>query len=199
MNIILPQLITQDIIIKCVSSLSTSILSSYNLYNVIITHSTTQTDYQQYQNQITSTDLANKLLLASSIIKDIVKRHHFTTDSNTSIETIIELYKEELKIDISVEEGFDMITHIQNNNIISNVPEPVKICLNSTLEIIEKINFILNKIHNKIKSHSASYLKFVSKLNLSVETNELIDLNKTFDKRLDLLLNILKIYSDVVK
>lgn len=199
MNIILPQLITQDIIIKCVSSLSTSILSSYNLYNIIVSQSTSHSDYQNYQNQITSTDLANKLLLASSIIKDIVKRHHFTTDSNMPIEKIIELYKDELGIDVSGEEGFDMITHIQNNNIISNVPEPVKISLNSTLEIIEKINYVLNKIHNKIKNHSISYLKYVSKLNLIDEINELINYDNIFDKRLGLLLEILKIYSDVVK
>jgi hypothetical protein len=199
MNIILPQLITQDIIIKCVSSLSTSILSSYNLYNVIISHSTSQSDYQNYQNQITSTDLANKLLLASSIIKDIVKKHHFDADSNEPIEKIIESYKNELGIDALVEEGFDMITHIQNNNIISNVPEPIKISLNSTLEIIEKINHVLNKIHMKIKNHSASYVKYVSKLNLSNEINELVSFDKIFDKRLGLLLEVLKIYSDVVK
>jgi hypothetical protein len=120
MNIILPQLITQDIIIKCVTSLSTSILSSYNLYNMIITNSSIpQSDYQNYQNQIISTDLANKLLFASSIVKDIVKRHHFTTDSNIPIEKIIELYKDELKVDVLIDEEFDMITHIQNNNIIS--------------------------------------------------------------------------------
>ncbi len=199
MNIILPHLVTQDIIVKCVSSLTTSIISSYNLYNVIITHSISQSDYQNYQNQITSTDLANKLLLASSIIKDIIKKHHFKTDSNVPIEKIIELYKDELKIEFDGEEGFDMITHIQNNNIITNVPEPVKISLNSTLEIIDKINHTLNKIHSKIKTYSISYFKYVSKLNLLEETEELIGLDKIFDKRLGLLLEVLKIYSDVVK
>ena len=199
MNIILPHLITQDIIVKCVSSFTTSIISSYNLYNVIITHSISQSDYQNYQNQITSTDLANKLLLASSIIKDIIKKHHFKTDSNITIEKIIELCGDEFKIEFNGEEGFDMITHIQNNNIISDVPEPVKISLNSTLEIIDKINLILNKIHYKIKTYSCSYLKYVSKLNLLEETAELIGLDKIFDKRLSLLLEVVKIYSDVVK
>ena len=199
MNIILPHLITQDIIIKCVSSLTTSVLSSYNLYNIIITQSITHSDYQNFQNQITSTDLANKLLLASSIIKDIIKKHHYKTDSNVPIEKIIELYKDELKIEFVGEEDFDIITHIQNNNIISDVPEPVKMSLNSTLEIIEKINNVLNKIHSKIKIYSISYLKYISKLNLLEETEQLINLDKIFDKRLGLLLEILKIYSDVVK
>lgn len=200
MNIVIPHLITQDIIIKCVSSLTTSVLSSYNLYNLIITQSISHSDYQNYQNQITSTDLANKLLLASSIIKDIIKKHHYKTDPNISIEKIIELYKDELKIEfVGGEEDFDIISHIQNNNIISDVPEPVKISLNSTLEIIDKINNVLYDIHCKIKTYSTSYLKYVSKLNLSKETEKLINLNKIFDKRLGLLLDILKIYSDVVK
>lgn len=199
MNIILPHLITQDIIIKCVSSLTTSVISSYNLYNIIITQSISHSDYQNYQNQITSTDLANKLLLASSIVKDIIKKYHYKTDPNISIEKIIELYKDELKIEFVDKEDFNMITHINNNNIISDVPEPVKLSLNSTLEIIDKINDILNKIHGKIKNYSFSYLKYVSKLNLSEETEQLINLDKIFDKRLGLLLEILKIYSNVVK
>lgn len=203
MEILLSQIITQDIIIKCVSSLSTSIISSYNLYNIITTHhSLPQSDYQHYKNKITSTDLANKLLLASSIIKDIVKRHHFTTDSNISIENIVELYKEELKIDIEKYDDeyddFNIITHIQNNKIISNVPEPVKMSLSSVLEIIEKINSMLLKIHLKIKNHSDSYLKYFSKLNLFDDTNELVELDKIFDKRLGLLLEILKIYPNIV-
>lgn len=199
MNIILPHLITQDIIIKCVSSLTTSVISSYNLYNIIITQSVSHSDYQNYQNQITSTDLANKLLLASSIIKDIIKKHHCKIDSDISIEKIIELYKDELKIEFIGEENFDIITHIQNNNIISDVPEPIKISLNFTLEIIDKINNVLCDIHSKTKTYLSSYLKYVSKLNLSEETDKLINLDKIFDKRLGLLLEILKIYSDVVK
>jgi hypothetical protein len=200
MNIILPQLIAQDIIIKCVSSLSTSIISSYNLYNIIVSNrSLSHSDYQIYQNQIVSTDLANKLLIASSIIKDIIKRHHFTTDSNVSMEKIIELYKDELNVDISGEEDFNIITHINNNNIISNVPEPIKVSLNSTIEIIDKINCVLEKIHSKIQIHSGSYFKYVSKLNLSGETDELVNLDKIFDKRLGLMLEVLKIYSGIVK
>jgi len=202
MNIILPQIITQDIIIKCVGSLTTSIISSYNLYNIITTHhSLPQSDYQHYQSKIISTDLANKLLLASSIIKDIVKKYHFETKSNMSIENIIELYRDELKINIEKDEDnneFNIITHIQNNNIISNVPEPVKISLNTTLEIIEKINNILSTIHIKIKNHSESYVKYISKLNLFDDTNELIELDKIFDKRFSLLLEILKIYPNVI-
>jgi hypothetical protein len=67
------------------------------------------------------------------------------------------------------------------------------------IEIIDKINLTLNKIHDKIKIYSISYFKYISKLNLSSETDELINLDRIFDKRLGLLLEVLKIYSDVVK
>ena len=59
MNILIPQLLTQEIIFKCVSSLTTTIVSSYNLFNFISTQNIS--DYQNYQNEITSIDLANKL------------------------------------------------------------------------------------------------------------------------------------------
>ena len=159
MNLIIPQIVTNEIIFKCVSSLSTTILSSYNFYNFIIMNA--PNDYQNYQNEIISTDLANKLLIASSLVKDIIKKHHFdSVDKDVPIERIIESYKDQIKIEILQDEGFDIITHIQNNTIIANVPEPVKISLNSTLEIIDKINGVLEKIHFKIKYYCDNSWKF---------------------------------------
>lgn len=198
MNIIIPQIVTNEIIFKCVTSLSSTILSSYNFYNFIVTNASN--DYLDYQKEITSTDLANKLLIASSLIKDIIKKHHFdSVDKNIPIEKIIEAYKEQLKIEILEEEGFDIISHIQNNSIIADVPEPVKISLNSTLEIIDKINIILEQIHTKIKSYSNSYTKYVTKLNIKQEVEKLISLDLVFEKRLRLLFEIVLIYKDVVK
>lgn len=198
MNIIIPQIVTNEIIFKCVTSLSSTILSSYNFYNFIITNASN--DYLDYQKEITSTDLANKLLIASSLIKDIIKKHHFdSVDKNIPIEKIIEAYKEQLKIEILEDEGFDIITHIQNNSIIADVPEPVKISLNSTLEIIDKINVVLEQIHTKIKSYSNSYTKYVTKLNIKQEVEKLISLDLVFEKRLRLLFKIVLIYKDVVK
>lgn len=199
MNVLIPHLLTQEIIFKCVSSLSTTIISSYNLFNFISTQNIS--DYQNYQNEITSTDLANKLLIASALIKDIIKKHHFSreTNKNIPIEKIMDEYKDNLKIQFVSDDGFDIITHIQNNQLISDVPESVKIALSSTLEIIDRINDILEKIHVKIKTYSNSYVKYVSKLNIKCEVEQLISLDKIFDKRLNLLIQIVKIYIDVVK
>jgi len=199
MNIIIPISVTHEIIYKCVTSISSTIVSSYNFYNFIITNS--PNDYQNYQNEIISTDLANKLLIASSLIKDIIKKHHYNSvsDKSISIEKIIESYKEQIKIEYLQNEEFNIITHIQNNNIIADVPEPVKIALNSTIEIIDKINNILEKIHCKLSVHSKSYIKYLSKLNIKNEVLNLITLDKLFDKRLTLLIDIIKIYDGVVK
>ncbi len=198
MNIIIPQIVTNEIIFKCITSLSSTILSSYNFYNFIITNASN--DYLDYQKEITSTDLANKLLVASSLIKDIIKKHHFdSVNKNIPIEKIIETYKEQVKIEILQDEGFDIITHIQNNSIIADVPEPVKISLNSTLDAIDKINIILEQIHIKINSYSNSYTKYVTKLNIKQEVEKLISLDLIFEKRLKLLFEIVLIYKDVVK
>ena len=52
MNIIIPQIIAKEIILKCIGSLSSNILSSYNFYYFII--SNTSNDYQNYQQEIIS-------------------------------------------------------------------------------------------------------------------------------------------------
>lgn len=198
MNIIIPQIIAKEIIFKCIGSLSSNILSSYNFYYFII--SNTSNDYQNYQQEIISTDLANKLLISSSLIKDIIKKYHFDSNiNNISIETIIKNYNEQVKIEVLQDEEFNIISHIQNNSIITNIPEPVKISIGSTLEIIEKINSILELIHLKIKSHSNSFIKYIKKIDIKNEVEILINYDKIFEKRLNLLFEIIKIYNHVIK
>lgn len=198
MNIIIPQIIAKKLILKCISSLSSNILLSYNFYYFIT--SNTSNDYQNYQQEIISTDLANKLLISSSLIKDIIKKYHFDSNiNNISIETIIKNYNEQVKIEVVPDEEFNIISHIQNNSIITNIPEPVKIAIGSTLEIIDKINGILEIIHLKINSHSNSFIKYIKKLDIKNEVEILINYDKIFEKRLNLLFEIIKIYNYVIK
>ena len=197
MNIIIPQIIAKKLILKCIGSLSSNILLSYNFYYFIT--SNRLNDYQNYQQEIISTDLANKLLISSSLIKDIIKKYHFDSNiNNISIETIIKNYNEQVKIEVVPDEEFNIISHIQNNSIITNIPEPVKIAIGSTLEIIDKINGILEIIHLKIKSHSNSFIKYIKKLDIKNEVEILINYDKIFDKRLNLLFEIIKIYNYVI-
>ena len=184
MNIIIP-IITHEVVYSCVTSLSSTIISSYNLYNFIVKN--TNSDYQNYKNQITATDLSNKLIIVSSLIKDIIEKYH----SNDNIDNIIQL-------DFPQNEEFSVVTHIKKNNIIANLPEPVKISLSSTLEIINEINYILEQIHNKIKNHSNSYSKYNTKLNIKNEVDILINLDCIFEKRINILFEILKIYKIIL-
>jgi hypothetical protein len=174
MNTIIP-IITQEIVHTCISSLSCTVISSYNLYNYIIKN--TPSDYQNYQKEITATDLSNKLTIISCLIKDIIKKY----PSNDNI-------------DFPLDEEFNIIIHIKNNNIVSDLPEPVKIALSSTLEIIENINNILEQIHNKIKYYTNSFSKYFSKLNIKNEVDKLIILDNIFEKRITILLEVVKIY-----
>ena len=187
MNTLIP-IITYEIVQTCITSLSSTIISSYNLYNFIIHN--TSTDYQIYQKQITSTDLSNKLIIISSLIKDIIKKYY----SNDNIDNIINSYKDSIQIDFLQNEEFNIITHIKNNNIIAELPEPLKLALSSTLEIIDNINITLEQIHNKMKMYTDSYSKYVLKLNIKNEVDKLIILDNIFEKRISLLLELVKIY-----
>lgn len=60
MNVLLPTLST-DIIYYCITSLSTSISSTQNLYNFIVNYSRTNDDYIVYQKKLINTDISNKL------------------------------------------------------------------------------------------------------------------------------------------
>ena len=77
------------------------------------------------------------------------------------------------------------------NNIITN--EPIKISILSVLEIIIKINNLLEIIKNKIIEHNSSYIRILYTLNIHNEISKIINLNNIFNDRLQLLFEILKI------
>lgn len=204
MEVVVAKIITQEVIVKCISSLSTSILSTYNIYNFIVNHS--HSDYALYSDQIVRTDLANKLLLASSLVKHIVKKSHFD-DHEISMDEIVSLYKTDVHRNINSDtelvcadstddvcNDYNIISLIKSNTMVTNVPEPVKVVLYSTLEIIDKINNILDYIQKRIKAHSGSYMKYFAKLNINHHVETLIKYNNIFDQRLRFMIDIITIY-----
>lgn len=204
MEVVVAKIITQEVIVKCISSLSTSILSTYNIYNFIVDHS--HSDYALYSDQIVKTDLANKLLLASSLVKHIVKKSHFD-DHEVSMDSIVSLYKTDVNRNINTDtelvctdstddvcNDYNIISLIKSNTMVSNVPEPVKVVLYSTLEIIDKINSVLDYIQKRIKAHAGSYMKYFVKLNINHHVDTLIKYNNIFDQRLRFMIDIITIY-----
>jgi hypothetical protein len=99
-------------------------------------------------------------------------------------------YKE-LPVEICCKlEGLDLPPEVTNLTIA----EPIKIAINSTLDIIEKINEVLYSIHNKIVTYKKSYTKYISRINVHNELQQIKTLDIIFDKRLKILLDLLLIY-----
>ena len=64
--------ITGDILLKTIVNITTSIITTNNLFIWFINHK--NNDYDIYKKKIISIDLPNKLIIISSLIKDIIKK-----------------------------------------------------------------------------------------------------------------------------
>lgn len=185
MDHIIPFL-TYNAIFYSLTSLSTSITSTQNIFNFIIQHK--DSDYQVFQHQLETTDLHNKLNIVSSIIKDILQKH---LPNKNDVENILNPEYEIEQVD-----EFSMVNLIKKTSIDLKVPEPVKLALLSCLEIIIKINNLLEKIHVKIVNHQKTFLKNLVKINIMSEINKIIADTQIFNSRLQILFEVLKIYKN---
>jgi hypothetical protein len=193
MNIVVTTIST-DIIIKTLTNISTTIISTNSIYKWFINHK--NNNYNIYINKIISTDLNNKLLIIEALVKDIIKNYYLKEDDNIN-EIIDNFIKDNKKFNEEEIEDFTIINHSVNFKIFIKIPEPLKISLLSNLEIINSINADLNKIQNKINSHYNSYLSYVYSINIENEINNICYNSQIFDKRISLLFNILHIYNTI--
>lgn len=189
MNIIAP-IITSEFIFTCISTLSTSISSTHNLYNYVVSYSNTTSDYQIYKDKLIITDLSNKLNITNIIIKDIIKKYHLSDYER--IEKELEEHILNNNVKIIEENDFSIITKITNNSF-PNLPEALRVSINSTLEIIIQLYSILENIQSKINYHEISYFKYFYKLNIHDDVSKIIIYNEIFEKRLNLLFEVIKI------
>jgi hypothetical protein len=185
------QILTKDIIIHCMSSLTTSIMSIHNIYNFIIEHKSN--DVQLYQEELVKTDLINNILIATAIIKDILRKHHFTKEDD-----LHKIFKECSLYKCEFEDDFNIVSFIDEHKIIANIPQPVQISLRITLEVIDRINELLDKVKNKIIKYDKSFSKYFNRLYLKTELEQIQTNNKLFEKRLTQLIEIIKIYPDII-
>jgi len=194
MNVLLPTL-SSDIIYYCITSLSTSISSTQNLYNFIINYSHTNNDYIVYQNKLINTDIPNKLQVSSLLITDIIKKYHLSDKEDINLAEWVE---KNCNLNVIEDDEFSVVSNIKNNNIISDLPKPLKLILQSTLEIITNINETLKMIQNKINQYNISYFSYFYKLNIHDDVNKLVTYCDIFDKRLTMLFDILKVYNNIL-
>ena len=77
MNIITT--ITNDILMRTATNITTSIISTHSLFVWFMDYK--NSNYNIYKKEVKVTDIHNKLLIISALIKDIIKRYHFSHGS----------------------------------------------------------------------------------------------------------------------
>ena len=184
MNIITS--ITNDILIRSVTNITTSIISTHNLFVWFIDYK--NSNYNVYKKKIKVSDIHNKLLIISALIKDIIKKYYLKKDEN--IDDVIQLFIEK---DITVD-NFMLVDYDCKLNIFTEIPTCIRLALISTLEIITILNIEISKIHMKIQDHHKRWLSYVYTIKIEEEMNTILEHNIVFEKRLDLLFKILNAY-----
>jgi hypothetical protein len=184
MNIITT--ITNDILMRTVTNITTSIVSTHSLFVWFIDYK--NSDYNVYKKEIKVSDLHNKLLIISALIKDIIKKYYFKKDEN--VDDIIQQFIEK---DISVD-NFMLIDYDIKLNTFNEIPTCIRLALISTLEIITILNNEILKIHMKIHDHHKKWLSYIYSIKIEEEMNVILEHNIIFEKRLDLLFKILNAY-----
>ena len=188
MNLLFPN-ISKNIIMH----LTSTIMSSHTVFNYIIGHK--EDEFLVLQNELLVSDINIKLIIITSLIKNI-----FNNNNITNIDELIKHYKKPLVelIDIQNDDDLSIVNYkeLPFAPEVTNltIAEPIKIAINSTLDIIEKINEVLYSIHNKIVIYKKSYTKYISRINVHNELQQIKTLDIIFDKRLKILLDLLLIY-----
>jgi len=186
-------LLTCNTLFYAMSALSTSITSSQNVFKFISEHK--DCDSILFKKEIEICDLQNKLDIIESLILDVVKRYSKTKEEYEQIKTNILSPIFEIK-EIS---DYSVIEQNIKLEVLDRIEEPLKISLISTSDIVQNINITLENIYDKIKNHKNSYLNKLVTLCLQIELNNLRHQINILDKRMLLLLELLKIYLPMTK
>jgi hypothetical protein len=187
---------TNDILMRTLTNITTSIVSGHSLFVWFIDYK--NSNYNIYKNEIKVSDLHNKLLIVSALINDIFKKYY----KNVDFLEQQPLYKNTLGHTLGHTLGkgkddFEFIDKENNNdhNLLSNdfseIPKSIRLALLSTLEIITILNNEINKIHSKIHNHHQKWLSYIYSIKIQEEMDTILEHNQIFDKRLNLLFQIL--------
>ena len=187
MNIITT--ITNDIFIRTLTNITTSILTTHSLFVWFVDYK--NNDYNVYKKEIKITDLHNKLLIVSALIKDIIKKYYLKNDDNVDI--IIQKFINDTT-NLMTKDEFILIDYDEKLNIFTEIPECIKLALISTLEIITILNNEINKIHTKIQGHHKRWISYFYSIKIHNEMDTILEHNLILDKRIDLLFKILNAY-----
>ena len=195
-------LLTYNMLFYSITSLSTSITSSQNVFKFIYEHK--ESDYTVYINEIETMDLHNKLRIIYSLILNILEKY---CNDHNEFELLLDEIKNPTILtnemedydDLNKTQGFSMVEIKSKSKILDLIDKPILYAVMSTFETVEHIYKTLYKIQEKIIQHKKSYLKIFVSICLK---NELLALKKysiLLDNRLQLLLELLKIFLPLTK
>jgi len=187
--------ITLPLLSYTMSTITSSITTTKYLFSFLIKKK--ETDIFVFKNHLEEVDLKTKIKIIESLIYDVIIK-------NSNGQDILDKPKlEVLKLitkDCELEDNDYYLVNIKNNNeYLKNIYDPILYSLISTCEVIYDINDNLYKINEKILSHNKSYLKNIVILKLEPELSSIIRYSKLLDLRLNLLFDILKVYSPINK
>lgn len=187
--------ITIPLLSYTMTILSSSMTTSKNILSFLI--ETKETDIVLFKNHLEKVDLKTKIMIMESLIYDIIRKN--SNDKNILDKLKLEianLFITDCELD---NDNFYLIDIKKNNEYLKNIDEPVLYSLISTCEVIYHINDNLYKINEKIMLHKKSYFKNIVVLKLQPELSNIIRYSQMLDLRLNLLFDILKIYSPINK
>ena len=182
--------ITNDVLMRTASNITTSILSTHSLVVWFIDYK--NNNYINYKKELKITDIHNKLLIISALIKDIIKKYYFLRDKNGSenIDVIIQKFIDDTTEEI-IKDDFMLINYEIKINVFTEIPNSIKLALISVLEIITILNNEISKIHMKIHNHHKRWISYIYSIAIQQEIDTILEHSIIFDKRLNLLFQIL--------
>ena len=198
MNIITA--ITNDVLMRTATNITTSIVSTHSLFVWFIDHK--NSNYNIYKKELKVTDIHNKLLIISALIKEIIKRYHFLNEikdeikdkkDSENIDIIIQKYIDKTTEEIT-NDNFLLINYESKIDVFTEIPNSIKLALISVLEIITILNNEISKIHMKIHDHHKRWISYIYSIAIQQEMDTILEHSIIFDKRLQLLFQILSAY-----
>jgi hypothetical protein len=194
MNIITA--ITNDVLMRTATNITTSIVSTHSLFVWFIDHK--NSNYNIYKKELKVTDIHNKLLIISALIKDIIKKYHFLNDKdskkdNENIDITIQKYIDKTAEEIT-NDDFLLINYESKIDVFTEIPNSIKLALISVLEIITILNNEISKIHMKIHDHHKRWISYIYSIAIQQEMDAILEHSIIFEKRLNLLFQILSAY-----
>ncbi len=183
-------LLTINLLFYSITTLSTSITSSQNVFKFV--YETTDSEYSIYKKQIESTDLELKLKIVKGLVWDVLRAY---AKNSHEFDLLVEEITNPYIITSSINSDYEMINiKTSQTGIISKIPEPVALSLNAIAIQVQKLNGILLEISNKIKTHESMYFKSMRKFCLKKQIGELKMETELLELRLHMLFKLINVY-----